>query len=309
MCQNCSSETWGAPWMRHWRKPIVAVLVVVGHYVVFRVSRVEGWDPMLWATLFFLCMDVHKDRVQSEKLKFLPAGVVGLALLYFLYKNAADAWWKVAAWQMESVHHLWQWDQLFAAIPLNDPAFVRRFLDHPWLTDKLVWVYNFGFSFCIWAAVIRSYLARDWRKMLHYTMATHLLQTPLIIPFYNTVELHEVWWVLGRPDALGRPAFMDAYHLKLNAQNCFPSMHTSIAFAVLLLALRERGPIFKWGMAAYSAAVIFSTLYLEIHWTIDVVAGLAFGYGVVKLSDWVMARIRRRERSPLPGEQVPSTAS
>jgi hypothetical protein len=239
-----------------WQKPVTVALFLVGLALILEVSKVEHWDTLVWATLFVLCLDTRSDDTGTPWLRFLPAGILLLAGPYYIYKHTGDLWWKVADWQMNSIRHYFQWDQAFARIPLNDPAFLRRLFPSAWLTQKLGWVYNFGFGFCIWGAVVRSFLARDWRKMLHYLLATHLLQTPLIIPFYNTVELHEVWWVLKRPDVFSRPSFLDAYHVMLNAQNCFPSMHTSIAFAVLLLAQREKGPIFKWGMTAYTAAII-----------------------------------------------------
>ena len=283
------------------RKPLTAALFLVAIYLILKVSQVEAWDTLVWATLFFLCSDTRRDDTGADWLRFLPAGILLLFVPYLIYKFGADVWWRVAAWQMESVHHLIRWDTLFARIPLNDPGWIRQAFPSPWLTEKLAWVYNFGFAFCIWGAAIRSFFARDWRKMLHYLLATHILQTPLIIPFYNTVQLHEVWWVMKRPDVFDRASHMDAYHVMLNAQNCFPSMHTSVAFAVMLLALREKGPVFKWGMTAYTAAIIFSTLYLDIHWLIDVAAGLAFGFGMVKLTDWIMARIGRRAR-PRPAE-------
>lgn len=276
------------------RRPLTAVLFLAAIYLILLVSRVENWDTLVWATLFVLCIDAHHDDTGTGWLRFLPAGILLLGVPYYIYKHAADVWWQVAAWQMESMHHLFNWDNLFARIPLNDPGWLREYFPSPWLTEQLAWVYSYGFGFCIWAAVIRSFLGRNWRKMLHYLLATHLLQTPLIIPFYNAVELHEVWYVLKRPDVFDRAARMDAYHVMLNTQNCFPSMHTSIAFAIMLLALREKGPVFKWGMTAYTAAIIFSTLYLDIHWVIDVIAGLAFGFAVVKLTDWLMARLAAR---------------
>ena len=285
------------------RKPAATALFLVAMYLILMVSRVEGWDAAVWATLFFLCADTRCDDTGAPWLRFLPAGILLLFVPYLIYKHAADVWWAVAAWQMESVHHLFKWDALFARIPLNDPGWMRQAFPSPWLTEKLAWVYNFGFAFCIWGAAIRSFFARDWRKMLHYLLATHILQTPLIIPFYNAIELHESWWVMQRPDVFGRAAFMDAYHVTLNAQNCFPSMHTSVAFAVMLLALREKGPIFKWGMTAYAGAIILSTLYLDIHWTIDVLAGLAFGYGVVKLADVIMKRLLRKGQLFCRGER------
>src|SRR6185295_18577346 len=81
----------------------------------------------------------------------------------------------------------------------------------------------------------------------------------------------------------------DDVRLNLGA-NCFPSMHTSVAFAVLLLAMREKSRLFRWGMCVYATAIIVSTVYMEIHWIVDVLAGLALGFGSVKLTDFLFSR-------------------
>jgi membrane-associated phospholipid phosphatase len=65
-------------------------------------------------------------------------------------------------------------------------------------------------------------------------------------------------------------------------------MHTSISFAMLLLALRENDRIFKYMMVSYSSAIIFSTLYLQIHWVLDLVAGMVFAWLIVKLTDFLI---------------------
>ena len=67
-------------------------------------------------------------------------------------------------------------------------------------------------------------------------------------------------------------------------------MHTSIAFAMFLLVIRERNTIFKWVWGFFCLSVIYSTMYLEIHWVIDVIAGLVFGFLIVKLVDFVLAK-------------------
>lgn len=121
--------------------------------------------------------------------------------------------------------------------------------------------------------------------MMSYALSGHLLQFPLILPFYNLILLREVWWVKGQPDLLGRQ-FATENDLLVNVMNCFPSMHTSISFAMLLLALREKDRIFKYMMVTYCSAIIFSTMYLQIHWVLDVLAGMAFAYGTVKLADF-----------------------
>lgn len=80
--------------------------------------------------------------------------------------------------------------------------------------------------------------------MIRYVLSAHILQVFLITPFYLTFHLQEVWYVLKHHDGLAR-------HLGATAAagvtlNCFPSMHTSISFAMFLLALREKNKLFKF---------------------------------------------------------------
>ncbi|WP_254521843.1 phosphatase PAP2 family protein [Natrinema caseinilyticum] len=59
--------------------------------------------------------------------------------------------------------------------------------------------------------------------------------------------------------------------------NVFPSLHTSLAVVVLLFAWRSRDEYPRWFPIAsfVVSGVVFSTMYLGIHWVIDVLAGIA----------------------------------
>ncbi|MCS4522535.1 hypothetical protein JTS97_14810 [Clostridium botulinum] len=84
----------------------------------------------------------------------------------------------------------------------------------------------------------RAALSKDFRKMMRYTLSAHVLQVFLITPFYLMFHLQEVWYVNGHPDGLARnlgPQAAAGVTL-----NCFPSMHTSIAFAMFLVVLHEK---------------------------------------------------------------------
>ena len=59
---------------------------------------------------------------------------------------------------------------------------------------------------------------------------------------------------------------------------------------MFLLVIRERNTIFKWVWGFFCLSVIYSTMYLEIHWVVDVIAGLIFGYLIVKLVDFVLSK-------------------
>lgn len=131
----------------------------------------------------------------------------------------------------------------------------------------------------------RRALARGARRKKDGSLRARgaVIQFPLIIPFYSAFRVDEVWSVLGDPDRCAR-GWSDEVRLDLGA-NCFPSMHTSVAFAIMLLARREKSRPFRTMMYFYGTSIIFSTMFLEIHWLIDVAGGLLLGAVAMKLAE------------------------
>jgi len=68
--------------------------------------------------------------------------------------------------------------------------------------------------------------------------------------------------------------------------NVFPSLHTSISVTVAYMAWRTRHSAPRWWYLAapMAASIAFATMYLGIHWVLDVVAGTALGVGCVRLA-------------------------
>ncbi|WP_138005143.1 phosphatase PAP2 family protein [Halalkalirubrum salinum] len=58
--------------------------------------------------------------------------------------------------------------------------------------------------------------------------------------------------------------------------NVFPSLHTSLSATVALLAFHTRReyPIWLWISIVLAVSVFISTMYLGIHWLLDVIAGI-----------------------------------
>ncbi len=86
----------------------------------------------------------------------------------------------------------------------------------------------------------------------------------------------------------------------------FPSLHTSLAIVVLLFAWRSRRAYPLWFPIAsvVSFAVVFSTMYLGIHWAFDVVAGIALGVGTVFAAERIVARVEGdTDRGPARDER------
>ncbi|MDF2961130.1 MAG: hypothetical protein K0S39_2865 [Paenibacillus sp.] len=253
--------------------------------VLYLVTRVEQWGIACLVILIISLIGVHHDAKETPWPIFIPAGCLTLVIFYLIYGHAGPFWEHVVAWQTKSIHHLFHWNELFNKIPGNDGALFRIW-QPDWLTFYMKTVYAFGFTLSYWICIIRAFFTKDVKKFARYSLAGYLLQVPLILPFYNTIMLQEVWYVQGTPDTLQRG--WTAVQQGINSVNCFPSMHTSIAFAALLLVVREKSSMYRWLMTVLCGSIILSTLYLKIHWVIDVPAGMLFAYACVKLSDRIV---------------------
>ncbi|MBL0387216.1 phosphatase PAP2 family protein [Tumebacillus sp. ITR2] len=271
--------------MRRWMWPLL--LLATGG-VLYGITAVQNWGIGCILFILVALLGVQHDQKDIPWKRYLPLGFLALLFPFVMYNYAGSFWEHVAGWQTKSVHHIFKWNDLFNSIPFNDGSFLWVW-QPDWLTRFIGWVYWYGFTLSFWACMIRSFFTKDVKKMLHYAFAGFVLQVPLILLFYNTVFLQEVWWVKGLPDMLN-PWYRDYTQSEylVWVQNCFPSMHTSMAFAMLLMAMREKSKAFRWIMGTYCTLIILSTLYLKIHWVLDVLAGMLFAYLVVKLADGIL---------------------
>jgi membrane-associated phospholipid phosphatase len=80
--------------------------------------------------------------------------------------------------------------------------------------------------------------------------------------------------------------------------NVFPSLHTSLSVSVVLLAYRTRRAYPAWLVLSIpiAASVVVSTMYLGIHWGVDVVAGVVLGIASVLLAESVTDECGKQPR-------------
>lgn len=219
---------------------------------------------------------------------FLILMIPFIIFINYIEHNGYGIWGKILHMQIASHLSVIDLNTIFKNIPFNNGAFARIYKSQT-LTWFMRLVYNNGFVVTATIPIYRSAICKDFKKAIRYMLSAHVLQIFLISPFYIMFHLQEVWYVLGQPDGLDRGltgAAAAGWTL-----NCFPSMHTSISFAMFLLVLREKDKVFKFIWGFFCLSVIYSTLYLEIHWVIDVIAGLLLAYVTVKLADFILAKI------------------
>jgi membrane-associated phospholipid phosphatase len=79
-------------------------------------------------------------------------------------------------------------------------------------------------------------------------------------------------------------------HTKLDA---FPSGHTMITVAVLIVAWKRQRKVFWW-LLPVATFLIFSTMYCRYHYLVDVLAGIVMAFATVPLGDRLYARLKTR---------------
>jgi membrane-associated phospholipid phosphatase len=254
-----------------------------------RIAYLDEWSLTRYLVLAAFLATVLPDRVAQPKPRSLALGVAFFFALSMSVTYLPDLWFGIAYYLNHARNYLWNANAFMRAVPGNDAGFLWR---HPIaaLDPTMAWIYENGFDMVVWIPVLRSLLAFDTFKTARYALGAHLIQFPMIMPFYTAFRVDEVWSVLGHADRLQR-GWTDEQRLDIGA-NCFPSMHTSVAFAIMLLALRENGVLFRRMMVVYASAIIVSTMYMEVHWVIDVLAGFALGWAAVWCTDRVLARFR-----------------
>lgn len=100
----------------------------------------------------------------------------------------------------------------------------------------------------------------------------------IALPFYIFFPVNEVWVaepkrVLLLSNQIS-PILAEGMRSVSALNNCFPSLHT--AFSLLIALIASSSEIRKFAIITWLSAIsiIFSTIYLGIHWVTDVVAGI-----------------------------------
>jgi membrane-associated phospholipid phosphatase len=271
-------------------RAVIALYFALVAAMVLRIALLDEWSAASFCMLIAFAVTVGPDRLAPTK-RYLAGGVLFFASLCSAVAYLPDLWFEIAFQLNHASHYLWNANATMASIPGNDGHFLWSH-DSERALSMMRWVYLTGFDMVVWIPVVRSLIGFDAVKTARYALGAHLIQFPLIMPFYTAIRVDEVWTVLGHADRCAR-GWSEELRRDLGA-NCFPSMHTSVAFAVLLIALREKSRTYRAMMIVYSFAIILSTVYLEIHWLVDVAGGILLGTVSVRIADSMIAYARSR---------------
>lgn len=167
-----------------------------------------------------------------------------------------------------------------------DPTVWLERLVHPLLTDAMFLCYctYYFLSIALAVALWRAERAVARRFFFTITLAYYVsyagyFALPAVGPRF-TIE-HSVPL---DATAIARAVAETLDHLERSKLDVFPSGHTMIAVAVLLVAWRRRRPAF-WRLLPFASGLVASTVYCRYHYVIDLVAGTALAFLVVPVGD------------------------
>lgn len=171
----------------------------------------------------------------------------------------------------------------------------------PWLTALLSAVYLVGYVFLLVFPFV-AYLALDDQRPLKVTAVAYACNYALGLCCYVLFVVYGPRNLLpGQVESLLYVAYPQTQLLtsEVNVNtNVFPSLHTSLSVTVAGLAVATKDAYPRWSVlaTALASAVVFSTVYLGIHWVTDVVVGFVLGVGSIYLGSAVVERRERPER-------------
>jgi serine/threonine protein kinase len=202
--------------------------------------------------------------------------VMALAFGINWLETSLETWAKERlGWGADLAHHL---TQAVAALE-NDLSFENH------AATNMLAVYGYSVSYFFFLPLLgiatAVALARRNDLMPFRTFSIGVTATYLLsLPFFLFFPVLERW---AYPES-GAVLLSDRWSSRLiesfrpisGLDNCFPSFHVSLTVVIVLCAF-VFGLRLRWSALAVGETVVLSTFVLGIHWTADIVAGLAVG--------------------------------
>lgn len=263
---------------------IVTVLTVAGVITIVGLQRI--WEFRTEAL----------DRFQYVFPYVLLLGVVlvGNSLL----RNVGPTLSWLVGWQIT--------DDIFA-IEGNFVGVLQSY-SHPIADMYFSYIYIYGYIFLLAFPVVAYFVLADDRPVREVTLA-YALNYAIGVACYLVFIAYGPRNVI--PDMVDQVLYLhwpesNLLTSEVNANvNVFPSLHTSLAVTVALLAFRTRDRYPAWlpiaSVLAFS--VVISTMYLGIHWLTDVVAGVVLAVISVGGAMWLTSPARQGGRIKAVGKR------
>ncbi len=166
-------------------------------------------------------------------------------------------------------------------------AWLQSFAN-PVLTTYFSFVYVYGYVFLLVFPVI-AYAAIQSSTHLRALVSAYIFNYGIGLVFYAMFVSYGPRNLM--PDIVDPLLYTTYPHVQFltsivnSNTNVFPSLHSSLATSVAVFAFRTKiiYPVWYPIAAVLAGSVMIATMYLGIHWVVDVIAGVVLGVVSVKL--------------------------
>ena len=190
---------------------------------------------------------------------------------------------------LQVVSRLWglQLTGLIYAIEGEFVGWLQATFATPELTAYFAGIYVYGYAFLLSFPVL-AYLALPRTEPLRRLLVAYTFNYAIGLVIYTVVFAHGPRNLNVATSLLftHNPEFTALTSEINKPTNVFPSLHTSLSVTVAAFAVLTRDEYPRWTPLALwiSASVVIATMYLGIHWLIDVIGGIVLALGSVFLS-------------------------
>ena len=169
-------------------------------------------------------------------------------------------------------------------------------LVRPWLTNFFFLSYtSYYFIALALGLVLWTRSQRDLRRFIftltlcYYVSYAGYFLLPALGPRFALAASHTVPLETTALSASIAKTLNELEHTKFDV---FPSGHTMIAVAVMLVSFRRARDVF-WALFPIASCLVLSTIYCRYHYAVDVVAGGILAVATVPLGDAIYERVTR----------------
>ncbi len=153
---------------------------------------------------------------------------------------------------------------------------VRWLVQHwyPPLVTVCVYIYIGIYPFTLWFTPLFFVLTNNQRALKTFAVGL-LFIFAVALPFYLFFPITNVYTYFHEPFALDSviPSVGHFFYTTTTTNNCFPSLHVAMALLIFLCVTITKNRRYIALTAVSAGGVIFSVLYLGIHWITDVIGG------------------------------------
>lgn len=174
-------------------------------------------------------------------------------------------------------------------------AWIQGTLLSPAATVYFSWIYIYAYVFLLVFPFL-AYGALSTPRTLKRLIVAYAFNYAIGLVIYTVVFAHGPRNVDIVTSLLFtfNPGFQELAAQVNESANVFPSLHTSLSMTVATFAYltREEYPVWAVLAAWIAASVMLATMYLGIHWLIDVLGGIVLALGCVAASRRIVDRDR-----------------